>query len=219
MGGKSAGGGDGGAAAREDARQKRITALKSEIRGQFDTPEREKRFVDIENRTREFFTPNFKQDVSDAQRELKFALARRGTFGGSAQIDAEGRLQDKIQLGERDIGQKVIGARNEAERLDQALLNNLLDQANSDGDRASIISGIPSAQIANAESALGAITRNQLENQFANVGTLFKDISDTRAFNQGTQDGAKLAALLGKNSNPFINASSGSSKGSNTSAG
>ncbi len=210
-GGKAPGGGDGGAAAREAARQKRITTLKADVRKNFfgedgtsPTDEREARFVDIENRTREFFTPQFEQDVGDAQRELDFALARRGTFGGSAQVDAQGRLADKVGLGEREIGQKVLGARTEAERLDNILLSNLLDQANQDGDRQGILAGARSGQIANTNTAFSNITRNAIENQFSNVGTLFKDISDTGIINQGVQQGAQIAALLGKTNNPFI---------------
>ena len=238
-GGKKPGGSDGGAQAREDARQKRISLLKADIRSQFFldepnpdfkpdfnlgpffpkgtpthigtsniTPEREARFVDIENRTREFFTPKFEQDVSDAQRELNFALSRRGTFGGSAQVDAQSRLQDKVISGEREIGQKVLGARTEAERLDNVLLSNLLDQANQDGDREGIISGARSGQIANTNQAFSNLTRSALENQFTNVGTLFKDINDTAAINRGVQSGGQLAALLGTTNNPFISASS-----------
>jgi len=216
-GGKSPGGGDGGAQAREDARQARITTLKSDIRKNFfledgttPTEEREARFQDIEGRTREFFTPQFEQDVSDAQRELDFALARRGTFGGSAQVDAQGRLADKVALGERDIGQKVLGTRTEAERLDNVLLSNLLDQANQDGDREGIISGARSGQIANTNQAFSNLTRNAIENQFTNVGSLFKDITDTATINQGAQQGAQLAALLGKTNNPFIQGASDS---------
>lgn len=214
-GGKKPGGGDGGAAAAEAARQARINALKADIRKNFfgedgvtPTPERESRFVDIENRTREFFTPKFEQDVADAQRELDFALARRGTFGGSAQVDAQGRLQDKVGLGEREVAQKVLGARTEAERLDNILLNNLLDQANQDGDREGILSGVRSGQIANTNTAFSNITRDSIENQFTNVGTLFKDINDNAIINKGANNGAQLAALLGKTNNPFVSGSS-----------
>lgn len=225
MGGKSPSGGDGGAAAREVARQNRINTLKADIRKNFfledgstPTPEREERFVDIENRTREFFTPKFEEDVKTAQRELNFALARRGTFGGSAQIDAEKRLSDKVALGERDIGQKVIGARTEAERLDNLLLNDLLNQANADGDAEGILGGVRSGQIANTDQALSNITRQQVPNVFDNVGTLFKDIHDTAIVNNNANQAANLASLIGRSNNAFIQASRGSNKGTNTPA-
>jgi hypothetical protein len=217
-------GGDGGGAEREAARQSRINNLKSDIRKNFfvsgnePTPERLQRFEDIENRTRDFFTPQFEEDVKTAQRELNFALARRGTFGGSAQIDAEKRLQDKIALGEREIGQRVIGARTEAERLDNQLLDNLLNQANSDSDAAGVLGGIRSSQIANTDQALSRITSQQLGQTFDNVGTLFKDINDTAAFNNAAQQGAQLAALLGKNNNPFIAGTTSSNSGRVTGA-
>jgi len=218
-------GGDGGAAEREAARQSRIRNLKNDIRKNFftsgtePTPERLARFEDIENRTREFFTPQFEEDVKTAQRELNFALARRGTFGGSAQVDAEKRLQDKIALGEREIGQRVVGARTEAERLDNLLLDNLLNQANNDSDAASVLGGIRSSQIANTNQALSGITRQQLGQTFDNVGTLFKDINDSATFNNAAQQGAQLAALLSKNNNPFTAGSTSINKGRTTGAG
>jgi len=215
-------GGDGGAAAREAARKSRVAGLKTGIRGIFNTPEgaptaeREARFADIESRTRDFFTPNFRQDVGDARRELGFALARRGTFGGSAQIDAESRLEDKIRAGEREIGQRAIGARTEATRLDNLLLTDLLNQANQDGSLTGLLANARSGQISSIDTALAGATRNQIEDQFTNVGTLFKDINDAAAFSGAAQQSRQLAALLGNNQNPFIRNTSRTGGGTST---
>ena len=174
------------------------------ILGDQPTAERQARFADIESRTRDFFTPNFRQDVGDARRELGFALARRGNFGGTAQIDAESRLEDKIRAGEREIGQRAIGARTEAERLDNLLLTDLLNQANQDGSLTGLLANARSGQISSIDTALAGATRNQIEDQFTNVGTLFKDINDAAALSQSAQQSRQLAALLGQNQNPFI---------------
>ena len=220
--GGGGGGGDGGAGAREAARKARVTELKSGIRGIFNTPggaptaEREARFADIESRTRDFFTPNFRQDVGDARRELGFALARRGTYGGSAQIDAESRLEDKIRAGEREIGQRAIGARTEATRLDNLLLTDLLNQANQDGSLTGLLANARSGQISSIDTALAGATRNQIEDQFTNVGTLFKDINDAAAFSGAAQQSRQLAALLGNNQNPFIKNQSRTGGGTST---
>ena len=180
------------------------------------TAERQARFADIESRTRDFFTPNFRQDVGDARRELGFALARRGTYGGSAQIDAESRLEDKIRAGEREIGQRAIGARTEASRLDNLLLTDLLNQANQDGSLTGLLANARSGQISSIDTALAGATRNQIEDQFTNVGTLFKDINDAAAFSGAAQQSRQLAALLGQNQNPFIRNTSRTGGGTST---
>jgi len=180
------------------------------------TAERQARFADIESRTRDFFTPNFRQDVGDARRELGFALARRGTFGGSAQIDAESRLEDKVRAGEREIGQRAIGARTEATRLDNLLLTDLLNQANQDGSLTGLLANARSGQISSIDTALAGATRNQIEDQFTNVGTLFKDINDAAAFSGAAQQSRQLAALLGNNQNPFIRNTSRTGGGTST---
>ena len=96
------------------------------------TAERLAAMSDIESRVRNRFIPEFADQSTDARRELKFALARRGIFGGSAQLDAEGRFRDRIAEGEREIGERSVSARNEKMRLDTNLMNNLIAQAQAD---------------------------------------------------------------------------------------
>jgi len=216
--GSGGGGGDGGAAAREAARQARIKTLQSDIRKRFfkvdaqgnitdiPTDARTAQLNDVADRTRNFFIPDFNQNTRDAQRELGFALARRGTTGGSAQIDAQRRLNDQIRLGERQIGTKVVNARTSAEQADQQLLNSLLSEATADPNAQGVLSGIKGSQLVNANQAINNSRLGAIDNVFANVGTLFKGIQDTHAFNQGSTDAAKIALLLGRgNQNPSIN--------------
>ena len=158
-------------------------------------------FEDIENRVRNRFIPEFRDTTTDARRELKFALARRGIFGGSAQLDAEGRFRDRVAEGENEIGQRVVSARNEKQRLDTNLLNNLISQAQADTERSALMSGIGATQLSNASRAQQAATDRALATNFADVGTLFKKINDQRALQQGIGNTSNLAALMGLNRN------------------
>lgn len=176
------------------------------VRGEISdipTEERKARFADIEARTRNFFIPDFNEDTRDAQRELGFALARRGTFSGSAELDAQKRLNDQVRKGERLIGTKVAGARSAAESADERLINSLLNEATADPDAEGLLSGIKSSQLVNADQALANAQVGGIENVFANVGSLFKDIRDTQVFNQNSASSASLAQLLGRQNQPF----------------
>ena len=209
--GKGGGGGDGGAAAaaaaREAARRARIASSIKAVKGRFFDPLTEDptqarldSFADIEGRVKNRFLPEFQDTVSDARRELKFALARRGIFGGTAQRDAENRFADRIGEGEREIADRVLSARNEKERLDQSLLKSLTNQAQSDIDQATLLSGIGSSFQSNNNRALTAATDQNLQTLFGDVGTLFKDINDSQALQRGfNSSGANLGALFGQN--------------------
>ena len=165
------------------------------------TAERLAAMSDIEDRVRNRFIPEFADQSTDAKRELKFALARRGIFGGSAQIDAEGRFRDRIAEGEREIGERSVSARNEKMRLDTNLMNNLISQAQADTERSALLSGIGASQLSNASRAQSAATDRALATGFGDVGTLFKKINDQRALQAGIGSTSNLARLLGGNQN------------------
>ena len=166
--------------------------------GDKPTATRQAGFDDLQERVRSRFLPEFKDTVTDARRELKFALARRGIFGGSAQGDAENRFADRISEGEREISDRVTSASNEKERLDQSLINNLISQAQSDVSQSTLLSGLGSSLQSNNNRALTSATNSNLNTLFTDVGTLFKDINDSRALQQGFSGAGGLGSLLGQ---------------------
>ncbi len=146
MGGKGGGGGDGGAAAREAARKARIDSSIKAINALFIDPNtgelipsRQQALDDVEQRVQKRFLPEFERDTANAQRELKFALARRGLIGGSAQSDASSRLRQRVADTARDIAQRAIVERNEAERGQQALMDSLIAQAQADTEQSALL--------------------------------------------------------------------------------
>tara|TARA_B100000029_G_scaffold115085_2_gene107534 strand:- start:1773 stop:2663 length:891 start_codon:yes stop_codon:yes gene_type:complete len=161
------------------------------------TAERLAAFEDIEQRVRNRFLPEFQDTTTDARRELKFALARRGIFGGSAQADAERRFRDRVVQGENEIASRAVAARNEKERLDNNLMNNLINQAQADTERSALLSGIGATQLSNANRAMSSATDRALATNFADVGTLFKRINDQNALRAGIGNNTALAQLLG----------------------
>lgn len=196
MGGKGGGGGDGGAAAREAARKARIDSSVKAINALFLDPNtgelipsRQQALDDVEQKVQQRFLPEFERDTGNAQRELKFALARRGLIGGSAQSDASSRLRQRVADTERDIAQRAIVARNEAERGQQALMDNLIAQAQADTDQSILLNQASSGKNAAINRAVENAKAQALPNAFQDVGTLFKDIVERRNFNQGIRAG------------------------------
>jgi len=194
MGKGGGGGGDGGAAAREAARRARITGNIEAVKARFYDPVtgqitagRQGLLSDVGTRIENRYLPEFQDESKDAQRELKFALSRRGLLGGSAQSDAQTRYADRISKGERDISQRVLSGRAEQERLDNALMDSLIGQAQSDADRDVLLSGITNQQTTNAANAAARINQNQFPSLFSDVSTLFKKINDTAQFQRGLQ--------------------------------
>jgi hypothetical protein len=169
-------------------------------------------FGGIEDRVRDRFLPDFEQDIGDARRELKFALSRRNLLGSSAQADAEMRLQDRIGEGRRGIDQRVAGARSEKEALDQQLMNNLIGQAQADVSRSSLLGGVGSSFLANTNRAINAANQQSMGNMFQDVGSLFKEINDQKAIQQGMANAAMFSsAMRGNPTNLFTgNSTSGS---------
>lgn len=202
MGGKG-GGGDGGASAaraEEQARKARIAGNIDAVKGMFYQPgtddptqARIDSFANIEQRVRDRFTPDFEQDIGDARRELKFALSRRNLLGSSGQVDAQGRLDDRIAEGQRAISERVASARSSKEQFDQNLMNNLIGQAQSDVSRSSLLGGLGASLLSNSNRAISNTNQQALGNIFGDVGTLFKEINDQRAVQAGLANAGLFA--------------------------
>ena len=181
------------------------------------TQSRSDAFANVESRVRDRFLPDFEQDIGDAQRELKFALSRRGQLGGSGQLDAEERLQDRIGEGRRVIDQRVASARSGKEALDQQLMNSLIGQAQSDVSRSSLLGGVGSSFLANTNSAINSANQQSMSNMFQDVGSLFKEINDQKAIQQGMANAAMFSGAMRNNpTNLFGNNSTDQNSGSIT---
>lgn len=167
-------------------------------------------FADIEKRVRDRFVPDFDQDIGDARRELKFALSRRNLLGSSGQVDAEGRLDDRIAQGQRAISERVSGARSSKEAFDENLLNNLVGQAQADISRSSLLSGLGANLLSNSNRAVTGANQQVLGNMFGDVGTLFKEINDQRAINAGLANAGLFRQQSGTNPTSIFKTNTGS---------
>ena len=153
------------------------------------TSEREASLNDVQSKVENKFLPELQEDTVDASRELKFALARRGLLGGSAQSDAKQRLNDRVSDTERDISSRALVARNAAESSQQSLLDNLTAQAQADTNQGILLNQATVGQNAAINNAVDSANAQQLPNVFQDVGSLFKQIVDQQNVSNGIRQG------------------------------
>lgn len=122
------GGGDGGAAAAEAERQKRIAAATSAVNAALDNPARQAQIAQIGSDVQALNLDALQKQREDEQRQLEFALARRGLAGGSADTFLGGRLQDRFNEGAQKAAQIGDQAAQQARAQDEATRANIIAQ-------------------------------------------------------------------------------------------
>lgn len=142
------------------------------------------------------------RDLTKSERQLRFALARSGLFGGSADIDEHGEQQNAYDQG-------ILQSRNLADTsaaklraADESAHLNMLNQINSGMDEATTLNNA------------GTELRNNIDQASANAqGQLLSNVFDNAALmyqQQQLQGGAKDAQNRWRAPGAFFNAPSSS---------
>lgn len=113
----------------EDARSARLTQNQNRINAVFDAPGREAQRQDFLSALRAQYADQLGRDYTDNARALKFSLAKRGLTGGSADVDAQSRLQQALARGRLQAEQGAQGAYSQLLGQDEAQRFNLLEAA------------------------------------------------------------------------------------------
>ena len=91
-------------------------------------------------------------------------------------------------------------------------MNNLIGQAQADVSRSSLLGGIGSSFLSNTNRAINAANQQSMGNIFQDVGSLFKEINDQKAIQQGMTNAAMWANTMRNNpTNLFTGSSTGNS--------
>lgn len=105
----------------EAARQRAITGTQARVNAVFDAPQREADIGDFMAALRERSMSELDRQKADADRELRFALARSGQIGGSTQVDQNRRFSDdyarnllKLERGVQSAGGNLRAADQES---------------------------------------------------------------------------------------------------------
>lgn len=169
------GGGDGGAAAQaradEQKRQAEIKAAQKRVEAIFGSPGREMDIADLEAATREFLQSDLDRQHTDTSRNLKFAMARSGLAGGSADIDKNRKLAENYLRGILEVERRANTAGATLRSQDASTKAGLFSQ---------ILGGLD-ASTAASEAARSLQTNVALAKSDAyqqGLGDLFGDFAD-----------------------------------------
>lgn len=110
--------------ANEQRRQEeqRIAAIQAGLAATnkiFDSPEREAQIQDFLAANRQQYFGELNRQTEEAQRQLRFSLARSGTYGGRQQVDAAKDLGEAHNRGVIQADRLAQGAANEVRQADE----------------------------------------------------------------------------------------------------
>lgn len=163
------------AQAENDRRQAAIDQSQARINSVFNSPQRSADIEDFVNATREYYNQDLDRQKAQADRSLKFALAKSGLTGGSAQVDQQEQLGENYQRGSLQAEQKALGAGASLSAADQDARARLIALATSGLDATT-----------GAQQASAALRSNLQAGQSAAQAGALGDVFST--FNKFSQD-------------------------------
>jgi len=167
------GGGAGAADRHEQERQAQIARTTGAIRGIFEQPGREDAYATHRRDVADLNTQELNRSRAEADRQLRFDLARRGTAGGSDEIHQRGELEDRYTRGATDVSDYADQAAASLRGADERAKLDLIRDAQAGLDTGSA-----------ERAALDALSVNmagaQSAGRLGHLGDLFADL----AYNQ-----------------------------------
>jgi hypothetical protein len=192
----------------EQDRQRRIAEATSAINDIFNTANREALYDEQKQSVTDLNAKSAQEQYEEAQRANKFALARSGLLGGSADVDSNADLQQRLNEGlVKAVGLGDAAASN-LQKADESTKSSLLSMAQSGIDTGTAQSMALNNLNANYQSALGANAGSALSGLFADMSQAYLN----NQINQALQKGYNLGYGSGNNWQPLAtgNGSSGS---------
>jgi hypothetical protein len=173
------------AAAAEATRQKQIDSSTGRINAIFDDPQRGAQRQNFLEALRGQYQDVIGRQQGDAQRRLKFALARSGQTAGSVDVDSNRRLQDDRTRALLNAEGNAQGAFADLLGQDEAARSNLIGMARSGADTSTAAARAAQsmqASIGKANRGLGAET---FADAFSSTGENYKRMEENAERRRG----------------------------------
>jgi hypothetical protein len=153
----------------EQQRQASIRHTQSRINQVFNDPRRQADIADYVGAIREYHTDDLTRQKADADRSLRFALARSGQVGGSTQRDQQTELGEGYARGVLDVERKALGAGAQLEAADQDARGRLISLATSGLDMTTAAQQAAAAMRTNLEAGRSTAMAEGIGDVFGSV--------------------------------------------------
>ncbi|MDR1311565.1 MAG: hypothetical protein LBK01_06820 [Burkholderiaceae bacterium] len=169
----------------EQERQQRIAEATNAINGIFDSANRQTLYDEQRQAVTDLNAKSAMEQYEDAQKANKFALARSGLLGGSADVDSNANLEQRLNEGLV----KAVGLGDSAsanlQKADESTKSALLSMAQSGIDTGTAQSMALNNLNANYQSALGANAGSALSGLFADMSAAYLNNQMNKALQTG----------------------------------
>ncbi|GAB3054091.1 hypothetical protein [Stenotrophomonas tumulicola] len=176
------------AAQTEGWRTSNINRSVGQIDQIYGSPNRQAGLDDFLGASRQFYTGELDRQKEQADRSLKFAMARSGLAGGSAAVDANRRLGEDYSRGVLDSERLAQGALSDLQAADETSRQNLISQV---AGGMSLTSGANQSALAmqnNLQSAQGRLSADALGDVFGGLSDVYTRSRDLAADRRGFRD-------------------------------
>lgn len=173
------GGGDPGAAAREQEadRQARIKAATEQINTVFNGANRKSMYDTQKSAVYDLNKAEVDRQTAETQRKNRFGLARSGLLGSSVDVDSNAEINRRTNEGLLRAGGIADQAAADLQTADERTRSSLISMAQSGIDTGTAAQQALNGLEVNAANAASARAG-------ANIGSLFNDLSQAYLYNQ-----------------------------------
>lgn len=187
----------------EQARQARIARNVSAVDAAFGSSTRAAEIADFLAATRQNYQLDLDRQRGEANRQTRFALARNGTSGGSADVDSNRLLSEQYQEGVIEADRRAQAAAAGIQSADEAARQNLVALATSGANVSNAAQRAASAFSTNIANARQDATQSGLNDLFSQFANIYKTSNETAERRRAARD---YGTLYG---NPYASTFSG----------
>lgn len=172
----------------ERERQARIAGSIGQINQAFDNPARARELADYLGATRAYYMDDLNRQKGDADRNLKFAMARGGLSGGSVSIDNARQLGQDYTKGVIEADRRAQAAQADLRSQDEQSRLSLISMAQSGLDATTASSRALSALQNNLQAGRATATTQGIGDAFGSFANIYRRSQEEAARRRGERD-------------------------------
>jgi hypothetical protein len=174
----------------EAERQAQIARSVNAVNQAYNNPERAAQIAQYRDATQTLLQQDLDREKDSADRNARFAMARLGLSGGSADVDTNRSLAETYQRGVLDVVRQAQGAAAQLQGQDQQSRQNLIALAQSGVDATTSAQQAAESLRVNLANARGQVLPNAANQAFGSFAELYRNSQDQRGRADARRTGA-----------------------------